>query len=114
MQRLHHLTAERALKAAGGSIEVLLIPGDDQWNAELDMNPEPVNALDAALSSAVGGARRAASVLNALGALLIAAALLIAGGVIWFGLPIVALVPAVVLSAAGSFLLISARQRRIS
>ncbi|GAC1649914.1 MAG: hypothetical protein PVS3B2_10660 [Candidatus Dormibacteraceae bacterium] len=114
MQRLHHLTADRALKAAGDSLEVLLISGDEKWNAEVDMNPQPVNALDATLSRAVGGARRAAFLLKAIAVLLIAASLLIAGGVIWFGLPILALVPAFAIGAAGSFLSISARQRRIS
>ena len=114
VQRLRHLTAERALKAAGNSVEVLLVEGDEQWSAEQDMNARPVNALDAGLSHMVGGARRAAVLMTALGALLLAASLLLAAAVIWLGYPILLIAVAIVTGAIGAVFLISARQRRIS
>ena len=114
LQRLHHLTADQALKAAGSSMEVLLVEGDEQWTPEQDMSPLPVNALDAGLSQVLGGSHRAASLLTGIGVFLLAAALLLAAVVIWLGYPIVVVAVAVAIGAIGSGLLISARQRRIS
>ena len=114
VQRLRHLTAERALKAAGNSVQVLLVEGDDLWSPEQDMNARPVNPLDAGLSRMVGGAHRAASFMTAVGVLLLAAALLLIAAVIWVGYSILVVAVAIVVGAIGCVFLISARQRRIS
>lgn len=114
LQRMHHLTAERALSAAGTSIEVMLVDGDQDWTAEQDMDPSPVNALDAGLTKIVGGSRRAAFLLSAAGVVLLVAALMVAGAVIFLGIPLLAIVGAIAMGAVGSFFILSARQRRLS
>ncbi|GAC1658242.1 MAG: hypothetical protein NVS9B1_17710 [Candidatus Dormibacteraceae bacterium] len=114
VQRLHHLTAERALAAAGAAIEIRLVAGDEGWEPEHDMSPVAVNALDAGVSRAVGGAHRASALLTATGALAVAAAFVVAGSVVFLGVPIVLLAVALVVGAIGAGLLLSARSRRPS